>query len=185
MTGWLPPQIAFLFGAIAMVTTRCIDVEQAYRSIDTRIFVMIAGVIPLGIAMEQTGTAALLAGWLAHLIAHWPPLAILLVVFSLAALLTQVMSDAATTALLGPIAIARAQALGLPPAPFVVCTALGAVVAFLTPIGHHGNLLILGPGQYRVSDFLRVGLPLTAVVALVSAWMARWLWMNGPFLPFG
>lgn len=182
---WLPPQLAFLFGALAMVVTRCIDVEQAYRSIDARIFVMIAGVIPLGIAMEQTGTAALLAGGLARVIAHWPPLAILLVVFTLAALLTQVMSDAATTALLGPISIAMAQALGLPPAPFVVCTALGAVVAFLTPIGHHGNLLILGPGQYRFSDFMRVGLPLTVLTGLVSAWMSRWLWMHGPLLPFG
>ena len=62
-------------------------------------------------------------------------------------------------------------------------TALGAVVAFLTPIGHHGNLLILGPGQYRFGDFLRVGLPLTVIVALVSAWMARWLWLGGPLLP--
>lgn len=183
VTEWLPPQLAFLFGACAMVATRCIDVEQAYRSIDTRIFVMIAGVIPLGIAMEQTGTAALLAQGLSHLIAHWPPLAILLVMFSLAALLTQVMSDAATTALLGPISIATAQVLGLPPAPFVVCTALGAVVAFLTPIGHHGNLLILKPGQYNFGDFLRIGLPLTALAAFVSAWMARWLWMGGPLLP--
>jgi di/tricarboxylate transporter len=103
--------------------------------------------------------------------------------FSLAALLTQVMSDAATTALLGPISIATSQVLDLPPEPFVVCTALGAVVAFLTPIGHHGNLLILRPGQYRFGDFLRVGLPLTVLVALVSAWMARWLWMGGPLLP--
>ena len=182
-TEWLSPPLAFLFGAVAMVAARCIDVEQAYRGIDVRIFVMIAGVIPLGIAMEQTGTAALLAQWLSHFIAHWPPLAILLVMFSLAALLTQVMSDAATTALLGPISIATAQVLDLPPAPFVVCTALGAVVAFLTPIGHHGNLLILRPGQYRFGDFLRVGLPLTVLIALVSAWMARWLWMDGPLLP--
>jgi di/tricarboxylate transporter len=182
-TEWLSPPLAFLFGAVAMVATRCIDVEQAYRSIDLRIFVMIAGVIPLGIAMENTGTAALLAQWLSHWIAHWPPLAILLVMFSLAALLTQVMSDAATTALLGPISIATAQVLGLPPEPFVVCTALGAVVAFLTPIGHHGNLLILRPGQYSFADFLRVGLPLTVLIGLVSAWMARWLWMGGPLLP--
>ena len=144
---------------------------------------MIAGVIPLGIAMENTGTAALLAQGLSHWIAHWPPLAILLVMFSIAALLTQVMSDAATTALLGPISIATAQVLGLPPAPFVMCTALGAVVAFLTPIGHHGNLLILRPGQYSFADFLRVGLPLTVLIGLVSAWMARWLWMGGPLLP--
>lgn len=145
---------------------------------------MIAGVIPLGIAMEATGTAALLARGLALLIAHWPPLAILLVVFSLAALLTQIMSDAATTALLGPVAIATAQVLGLPATPFVVCTALGAVVAFLTPIGHHGSLLILKPGQYRFVDFLRIGLPLTVVIAFVSAWLSRWLWMGGPLLPF-
>ena len=103
--------------------------------------------------------------------------------FGVAALLTQVMSDAATTALLGPVAIALAQVLDLPPTPFVVCTALGAVVAFLTPIGHHGNLLILGPGQYRFGDFLRIGLPLTVLIALVSAWMARWLWLGGAFWP--
>jgi di/tricarboxylate transporter len=60
---------------------------------------------------------------------------------------------------------------------------LGAVAAFLTPIGHHGNLLILGPGQYRFNDFLRIGLPLTTMVALVSAWMARWLWLDGPLWP--
>jgi len=145
--------------------------------------VMIAGVIPLGIAMEQTGTARLLANGLLHIVAHWPALSVLLVMFSAAALLTQILSDAATTVLLGPIAVSLAHSLGLPPTPFVVCTALGAVVAFLTPIGHHGNLLILGPGQYRFADFLRVGLPLTVLIALVSAWMARWLWLGGALVP--
>jgi di/tricarboxylate transporter len=182
-TEWLPAALAFLFGAVAMVVTRCVDVQQAYREVDVRIFVMIAGVIPLGIAMEQTGTAQLLANGLLHVVAGWPTLAVLLVMFGLAALLTQIMSDAATTVLLGPIAISLAQSLGLSPTPFVVCTALGAVVAFLTPIGHHGNLLILGPGQYRFVDFLRIGLPLTALIALVSAWMARWLWLGGALLP--
>ena len=182
-TEWLPAPLAFLLGAVTMVATRCVDIQQAYRGIDVRIFVMIAGVIPLGIAMEQTGTADLLARGLSQMVATWPALAILLVMFTAAALLTQVMSDAATTVLLGPIAIALARTLDLPPTPFVVCTALGAVVAFLTPIGHHGNLLILGPGQYRFGDFLRVGLPLTVLVAMVSAWMARWLWLGGPLLP--
>ncbi|MEP6632811.1 MAG: SLC13 family permease, partial [Luteimonas sp.] len=179
----LPAALAFLMGAVALVVTRCVSVEQAYRGIDVRIFVMIAGVIPLGIAMEQTGTAQLLANALLHLVAHWPALAVLLVMFSAAALLTQVLSDAATTVLLGPIALSLAHSLGLPATPFVVCTALGAVVAFLTPIGHHGNLLILGPGQYRFSDFLRIGLPLTFLIAIVSAWMARWLWLGGPLWP--
>lgn len=182
---WLPAHLAFLAGAVALVVTRCIDLTTAYRGIDVRIFVMIAGVIPLGVAMESTGTAALFARGLEHLVAGWPVLAILLVLFSAGALLTQILSDAATTVLLAPVALALAQALGLPPTPFVVVTTLGAVVAFLTPIGHHGNLLILQPGQYRFGDFLRIGLPLTALIALVSAWMARWLWLGGPLLPGG
>ena len=182
-TEWLPAPLAFLLGAVAMVATRCVDVEQAYREIDVRIFVMIAGVIPLGIAMEQTGTAQLFAHGLLQVVADWPALAVLLVMFAVAGVLTQILSDAATTVLLGPIAVELAQSLGLPPTPFVVCTALGAVVAFLTPIGHHGNLLILGPGQYRFGDFLRIGLPLTVMAALVCAWMSRWLWLGGPMLP--
>ncbi|HXH00742.1 MAG TPA: SLC13 family permease [Xanthomonadaceae bacterium] len=182
-TEWLPASVAFLMGAVAMVVTGCLQVQQAYREVDVRIFVMIAGVIPLGIAMEQTGTAQLLAQQLLPLVQGWPPLSVLLVMFGIAALLTQILSDAATTVLLGPIAVSLAVSLGLPPTPFVVCTALGAVVAFLTPIGHHGNLLILGPGQYRFGDFLRIGLPLTIMIALVSAWMARWLWLGGPMWP--
>ena len=183
VTEFLPASLAFLLGAVAMVVTRCVDIGRAYRGIDVRIFVMIAGVIPLGIAMEQTGTAALLARGLLHVVAHWPVFAVLLVLFSAAALLTQILSDSATTVLLGPVAVSLAEALGQPATPFVVCTALGAVVAFLTPIGHHGNLLILGPGQYRFSDFIRIGLPLTVVVAIVCAWMTRWLWLGGPLLP--
>jgi di/tricarboxylate transporter len=182
-TEWLDAPLAFLFGAVAMVATRCVDVERAYREIDVRIFVMIAGVIPLGIAMESTGTARLLADGLLHFIAQWPPLAVLLVMFSAAALLTQILSDGATTVLLAPIALSLAHSLHLPATPFVVCTALGAVVAFLTPIGHHGNLLILGPGQYRFGDFLKIGLPLTVLIALVCAWMSRWLWLGGPLWP--
>ncbi|HST45718.1 MAG TPA: SLC13 family permease [Luteimonas sp.] len=183
-TEWLPASLAFLLGAVAMVGTRCVDIEQAYREIDVRIFVMIAGVIPLGIAMEQTGTADMFAKVLFAMVQSWPALPILLVMFTMAGLLTQILSDGATTVLLGPIAIALADALGMPPIPFVVCTALGAVASFLTPIGHHGNLLVLGPGQYSFGDFLRVGLPLTVLIALVSAWMARWLWLDGPLLPF-
>jgi di/tricarboxylate transporter len=103
--------------------------------------------------------------------------------FGAAALLTQILSDGATTVLLAPIALSLAHSLQLPATPFVVCTALGAVVAFLTPIGHHGNLLILGPGQYRFGDFLKIGLPLTLLIAFVCAWMARWLWLGGPLWP--
>ncbi len=183
-TELLPVPLAFLLGAVAMVISRCVDIEQAYREIDVRIFVLIAGVIPLGIAMEQTGTAQLLANGLLHVVDGRSPLVVLLVLFGLAALLTQILSDAATTVLLGPVAIKLAQSIDLSPTPFVVCTALGAVVAFLTPIGHHGNLLILGPGQYRFIDFVRIGLPFTAAAAFISAWLTRWLWLDGPLWNF-
>jgi di/tricarboxylate transporter len=182
-TELLQPQIAFLAGAAAMVLTRCVSVEQAYREIDVRIFVMIAGVIPLGIAMERTGTASLFADFLLGHAAHWSPLTLLLVMFAAAGLLTQILSDAATTVLLSPIALALAKGLDLPPTPFVVCTAVGAVASFLTPIGHHGNLLILNPGQYTFGDFLRVGAPLTLLIALATAWLSRWIWLGGPLLP--
>lgn len=177
-SGIVPAQIAFLGGAVALVATGCVRVDQAYREIDVRIYVMIAGVIPLGLAMEKTGTAKLLAEHLQSFTEGWSPFAVLLALFWAAALLTQILSDSATVVLLGPVSLALALALGLPPQPFVVCTALGAVVAFLTPIGHHGNLLILNPGRYTFGDFLRVGVPLTVFSSLVSAALAEWLWLT-------
>ncbi|MCU0758207.1 MAG: SLC13 family permease [Steroidobacteraceae bacterium] len=184
-SGALPVQLAFLAGAVAMVLGRCVSIEQAYREIDVRIYVMIAGVIPLGAAMQQTGTAELLARQLLQVAAEWSPFAVLLLVFAAASLLTQVLSDAATVVLLAPVAISLAQALGLPPEPLVVCTALGAVASFLVPIGHHGNLLILNPGQYTFGDFIRVGAPLTVLIGVSSAWLARYLWLGGPLWPDG
>ncbi|MGH8243088.1 MAG: SLC13 family permease [Steroidobacteraceae bacterium] len=182
-SGVVPAQMAFLGGAVALILTSCVSVEHAYREIDVRIFVMIAGVIPLGLGMEKTGTAAFLADQLQQFTIGWTPFSVMLALYWGAALVTQILSDSATTVLLAPISLALALALGLPPQPFIVCTALGAVTAFLTPIGHHGNLLILNPGQYTFGDFFRVGIPLTIGISVVSAWMAQWLWLGGPLLP--
>lgn len=169
-------EMAALLGAVAVVLTRCIPVNQAYRSIDARIYVFIAGAIPLGAAMQKTGTANLIAGWLQHALNGWPDRLILLVLFAVVAIITQFMSDSATTALFAPVALALAQALGRPPEPFVVTVAMASVVAFLTPIGHHGNLLIYGPGRYRFGDFVRVGTPLTIVCAIIVALLAPLIW---------
>jgi di/tricarboxylate transporter len=182
-SGVIPTQMAFLGGAVLLVVSGCVTVEHAYREIDVRIYVMIAGVIPLGLAMEKTGTAAFLAQQLHQATGGWHPFAVMLALYWAAGLVTQILSDAATVVLLGPISLALALALGLPPQPFMVCTALGAVTAFLTPIGHHGNLLILNPGRYTFGDFLRVGVPLTIGISLVSAWLAQWLWLGGPLVP--
>jgi di/tricarboxylate transporter len=175
-TEFLAPHIAFLLGAFAMVATKCVSLPRAYESIEVKIFVMIAGVIPLGLAMEKTGLAKLFAENLAVWIAHWPPWAILLTFFTAAALLTQILSDAATTVLIAPIAVAFAKDLHMSPTAAVVCVTVGAVASFLTPIGHHGNLLVLGPGNYRFVDFLKIGLPLTILIAGVTCYMSLRLW---------
>ena len=172
----VPVEVALLGGAAVMILSGCISMSQAYQSIDTRIFVFIAGAIPLGLAMQKTGTADLMAGWLQGLVATWNIHWILFAFFMVTGLATQIMSDAATTALFAPIAIALAKGLNLPPEPLVVTVAMASVTSFFTPIGHHGNLLIYGPGGYEFSDFLRVGVPLTLIVAAIVTILAPILW---------
>lgn len=174
--GILPAYLAFVLGATAMVLTRCVDIEQAYASIETKIFVMIAGVIPLGIAMERTGVDKMLAEQILRYTGGWEPFAMLLVFFWISAFLTQILSDAATTVLLAPIAAAFAKSASISPVSAIVCVTIGAVASFLTPIGHHGNLLILSPGGYRFADFLKIGLPLTIILSIVTCYLSLGLW---------
>jgi di/tricarboxylate transporter len=169
-------EMAALTGAVAVVLTRCISIRQAYSSIEARIFVFIAGAIPLGVAMQKTGTANMLAGWLQHAVGGWPERMTLLALFAVVAVITQFMSDSATTAVFAPVALALAQALGRAPEPYVVTVAMASVVAFLTPIGHHGNLLVYGPGRYKFGDFVKVGTPLTILAALVVVMLAPIIW---------
>lgn len=174
--GWIPAHVAFVVGAVAMILSRCLSVEQGYEAIETKIFVMIAGVIPLGMAMEHTGVDKLLATQVTHYTQGWPPFAMLLVFFWFAALVTQILSDAATTVLIAPIAIAFSKSAHISPTAAVITLTIGAVASFLTPIGHHGNLLILSPGGYRFSDFLKIGLPLTIIISLMTCYLCLIYW---------
>jgi di/tricarboxylate transporter len=174
----VPLSLAAIGGAAAMVLTGCIRAPQAYRAIEARIFVFIAGAIPLGTAMQTSGSADVLAGWLQSVVGGWSPTLVMLAVFAVVGVLTQFMSDSATTAIFAPVAVALAHGLGHPPEPYVITVAMAAVASFLTPIGHHGNLLIYGPGGYRFADFVRVGTPLTAIVAIIVAVLARLLWTS-------
>ncbi|MBK9052716.1 MAG: SLC13 family permease [Chloroflexi bacterium] len=172
----LPLEVALLVGVVLVLLTRCLTAQQAYQAIDMRIYVFIAGAIPLGLAMVKTGMAELMGGWLEGFVGGWHPTLVLVLLFLVAAAITQLMSDSATTALLAPVAVALATALHRAPEPFVVTVAMAAVASFFTPIGHHGNLLIYGPGRYLFRDFLRVGTPLTLVVALIVALLSQLLW---------
>ncbi len=169
-------QMATLAGAVAMVLAGCVTARQAYRSIDPKIYVFIAGAIPMGTAMQASGASDLLAQRLESMIGGWHPTVVLLVLFWIVAVLTQFMSDSATTALFGPVAVALAVAMGQRPEAFVVTVAMASVASFLTPIGHHGNLLIYGPGGYHFTDFIRAGAPLTLLVSIVVVLMTQMVW---------
>ena len=173
---FLSLDIITLSGATAMVLSRCIASRQAYKAIDARIYVFIAGAIPLGAAMQKTGTAALIAGDLEKTVVTWPPILVLLAIFAIVGVVTQFMSDAATTALFAPVAFALAQGLGRAPEPYIITVAMAAVTSFLTPIGHHGNLLVYGPGRYQFVDFIKVGTPLTVLVAVVVTSVCLVIW---------
>ncbi|HJV84474.1 MAG TPA: SLC13 family permease [Noviherbaspirillum sp.] len=166
-----PLEVVVVAGAVAMVLFGCITTNQAYEAVDTRIFLFIAGAIPLGMAMQKTGLAALMGQLLHSWIGNLPEFWILLAIFAASGLLTQVLSDTATLSVFGPVAIAFAHAMGRPPEPYVLAVAFASVTSFLTPIAHWGNLLVFNPGQYRFMDFVKVGTPLTILIAIVVAWM--------------
>jgi di/tricarboxylate transporter len=171
--------LAAVSGATAMVLTRCLTARQAYRAVDGRMYLFVAGAIPLGLAMKSTGTADLLAGSLRSAVAGWDERWILFVLFVVVGLIVQFMgSDSATVALFGPVAIALAATLGQAPEAYVVTVALAAVTAILTPMSHH-NLIIYAPGGYRFFDYTRVGAPLTLLLAVVTAVLAPRVWPAG------
>ena len=178
-SGLIEPVLAFMGGAVAMMLSGCVPAEQGYRAIDLRPFLMIAAAIPLGLAMQASGSADWLAHGLQLLLHGQSPFVALLLLFATAALVTQPLSDTATTALLVPVAIALADAMQLSPTAAAVTVTTGAVTAFITPIGHHGSLLVLRAGNYRLRDFVLLGLPLTTLIGVVTAWLAPKLFPAG------
>ncbi|MFC2029023.1 SLC13 family permease, partial [Chloroflexota bacterium] len=164
---WIPISISAIIGAAFMVLTKCLTMEEAYRSINWKAIFLIAGMLPMGIAMEQTGAAQFLADGMVALIGGLGPLAVMAGFFILAALTSQFMPNPAVAVLLAPIALTTASGLGISPYPLMMAVAVSASAAFLSPVGHSANVLVMGPGGYRFSDYLKVGIPLTLVVLLV------------------
>jgi di/tricarboxylate transporter len=165
--GWLSIPITAVMGVVLMVLTGCLTMEEAYRSIEWKAVFLIAGMLPLGIAMEQTGAASFLAEGMVGLVGPLGPLAVMAGLFILAALASQVMPNPAVAVLLAPIALNTAYDLGISPYPLMMAVAVSASAAFLSPVGHSANVLVMGPGGYRFSDYTKVGIPLTLVVLAV------------------
>ncbi|MBN1305496.1 MAG: SLC13 family permease [Anaerolineales bacterium] len=153
--------IAMVVGAVGMVLTRCLTMDEAYDSIDWRTVFLVAGMLPLGTAMETSGTARYIADLLLGVIGGLGPMAALAGVYLLAALITQPMSNAAAMVLVVPIALDTAFSLGANHLTFTLAVVIGAATSFLTPVGHKANVLVFGPGGYKFFDYARVGILLT------------------------
>ncbi len=174
--GWLPIYIAAVAGAAFMVLTGCLSMDEAYRFIEWKAVFLIAGMLPLGIAMDQTGTARYLAEGIVSVVGPLGPMAILAAMFIFASLASQIMPNAAVALLLAPIALNTAIDLGISPYPLMMVVAISASAAFLSPVAHPSNVLVLGPGGYKLSDYLRVGIPLTVLVMIVTLIALPFFW---------
>ena len=173
---WLPIAISAIIGVALMVLTKCLTMEEAYRSINWKAIFLIAGMLPMGIAMEQTGAAQFLADGMVGMIGGLGPLAVMAGFFILAALTSQFMPNPAVAVLLAPIALSTAADLGISPYPLMMTVAVSASAAFLSPVGHSANVLVMGPGGYKFSDYLKIGIPLTLVVLAVVLLIMPFFW---------
>ncbi|MFU8819912.1 MAG: SLC13 family permease [Gammaproteobacteria bacterium] len=174
--GLLPAAISFAMGLLATMALRTLPLRAIYEAIDWPVIVLLGALIPVAGAMETTGAADLVARFLLEEVARGHVVVGLAVVLIVTMTLSDLMNNAATAAVMCPIAIGTASQLSVSPDPFLMAVAVGASCAFLTPIGHQNNTLILGPGGFRFGDYWRLGLPLEVLVVAVSLPMLLWVW---------
>ncbi len=180
MVGILELPIALTVAALAMVLLAIVPPREVYQAIDWPVLVLLGAMIPIGRAMEDSGVSTILANFLIDLTVGFPPVVLLAVIMVLTMTLSDVMNNAATAVVMAPLSVAVAHNLGLHPDPFLMAVAIGASCAFLTPIGHQNNLLVMGPGGYRFSDYWRMGLPLQFLILLVGVPLLSIIW---PMVP--
>ena len=174
--GVLPAAISFAMGVLASMALRTVPARGVYEAIDWPVVVLLAALIPVAGAMQTTGTADLIARVLLENVAQGHAVVGLSLILVVTMFLSDLMNNAATAAVMCPIALGTASALGVNPDSFLMAVAIGASCAFLTPIGHQNNTLILGPGGFRFGDYWRLGLPLEILVAAVSIPLLLLVW---------
>ena len=176
MTGWLPIHIAAIIGATLMILTQCLSMEEAYRAIDWRAIFLIAGMLPLGTAMHQTGAAEFLAQQTMQLLGPLGPWWVIGGLYLVTAAGTMIIPTAALVVLMAPIVLSASADLGVAPQTAMMAVAMAASASFTSPISHPANTLIMGPGGYRFSDYLKLGIPLTVVVFLIVMLLLPIFW---------
>ena len=166
--GVLPIVVSGLAGVVATVLTGCVKPEEMYDAVDWSVIFLLAGLIPLGVAMERTGGAAWLADGIVAASGGLPPVIVLGIFYLFTALITNIISNNASVVLMIPVAIDTAEAIGADPFSFVLAVTFAASTALMTPIGYQTNLMVYGPGGYTFGDFFRVGAPLQLILTVVT-----------------
>lgn len=169
--------------AVAVVlVTRCIDAEEAFGFVDGRLLVLIFAMLAIGAALEHSGAVVLIAGGLAPYLAILPGFLIVWAIYLLTSVLTEMVSNNAVAVVITPLAIGIAAQLGMDPRPLVVAVMVAASASFATPIGYQTNMLVYGPGGYKFTDFLKVGIPLNLSIGVLASLCIPWFW---PLYPAG
>jgi di/tricarboxylate transporter len=176
MAGMVSLPIALICAALGMVLLSMVPPREVYQAIDWPVLILLGAMIPIGRALEQSGATAVLAQYLVKLTEGLPPILLLGLILLLTMTLSDVMNNAATAVVMAPLSVAVAQQLHVNPDPFLMAVAVGASCAFLTPIGHQNNLLVMGPGGYRFGDYWRMGLPLELLILLISLPLLVSIW---------
>jgi di/tricarboxylate transporter len=176
VAGLLPVQVAFTLGAVAMVLARVLPIKEFYSGIDWPVIVLLGAMMPLGTALESTGGATIIANSILQIGPNIPSWAILTFILTFTMLLSGIINNAATVVLMAPIAIGVAGGMGHSMDPYLMSVAIGGSCAFLTPIGHQSNTLVMGPGGYRFTDYTILGLPLTIIIIAISIPLILLIW---------
>ncbi len=176
LLGLVPLAIAALAGISLMVLSGCLKMEEAYRAIEWRAVFLTAGMLPLGVAMHQTGAASLLGGGVVGFLGSTGPWGVIAGLYLMTALLAIAITPAALVVIMSPVALEAAASFDLSPHTFMMAIAVAAAAVFMSPVSHPANLLVMGPGSYRFTDYIRVGLPLTLVVMAVAMLLLPIVW---------
>lgn len=172
----IPIVVLALAGAVAMVLTRCLRIDEAIGALETSTLMLLVGTIPIGVAMESTGLVNTLVNGLLALSGDADPRLFLALFYLMTALLTELISNNAVAVLLTPVALSLAASLNISPMPLLVALLFGASAAFMTPFGYQTNAIVMGPGGYRFIDYLRVGAPLQLIMVVIASLAIPVLW---------
>jgi len=175
-TGMMPILVSAVIGCVFMVIFRCLTMEEAYEAIQWKVVFLLGGVLALGKAMEKSGTAVLLANTLVEMVGSLGPWALVSAFYLLTSALTSLMSNNATAAILAPIAITTAETYGIDARPLLMAVTYAASAAFMTPVSYQTNTLIYSLGDYRYTDFLKVGTPLNVMFWILATILIPWFW---------